>query len=1205
MSDTHHHSHSLDPLRLPLQGALLIEASAGTGKTFTIAALYLRLLLGLDATRQCAYNVTQLLVVTFTEAATQELRGRIRASIHGMRLACLQGGSDNALYQSLLAEIADLPQAAHCLLLAEQQMDEAAIFTIHGFCQRMLSLNAFESGMPFQQKIIEDETPLRQIPCADFWRRCCYPLPAAIAVQINQYFTSPLDLLQTISPFFNGRAPQIIPGSSAGETLTDRHQRITHLLEVLKVHWLKESANIASLITESGVNKQSYKRNNLADWIAKIDAWASQPVNNYQLPASLERFRQSVLMDKSKDNPPILALFSEIDKVCDDFLSLIDLLVDQALNDINIGVAQHKRKRGELGFDDMLSRLDNALSSADGAMLAQAIREQFPVAMIDEFQDTDPLQYRIFKRIWQQASSGALLLIGDPKQAIYAFRGADVFTYMQARNEVTAHYTLETNWRSSPAMIASVNHLFTTLATPFVYQDIPFTSVRPAEKNQSLRFVWRGGTQPAMRFWLLESTVNAQDYTQQMAQICAGQIRDWLEGGLRGEALLYGTDGERPLQAADITVLVRNRTEAALIRDALNVLAIPSVYLSNHDSVFSTPSANELLWILHAALTPERETVLRRAVSASLLGFDTAYIDTLNQDETVLEQLVEDFIRFRQTWWHSGVMAMLHQLVHHYRIAESLLATLGGERHLTDLLHLGELLQETAGKLDNPHALVRWLERQIHDPGNAISSQQLRLESDKHLVQIATIHKAKGLEYSLVCLPFIALSRKIQRAVYHDRGTAAIVWDLSNQQASKERAKREQLAEDLRLLYVALTRAIWHCSIGIAPLHKKTDKSNSAIGTLIQRDAEQDAEGLRRSLSALCNSSGGCMVWQSPPPDDLRRWQSPPSVTRQLAARQMHRVIADNWRVTSYSGLQRHTVSQPLELPGLDLDAVNDNEVVNNGNVTTNSSVSLHYAGTEPVVDSADDQISITSAEEIHNIHTFPRGADPGTFLHSLLEQLDFTKPVVADWLTEQLQQAGFEHHWQPMLSQWLTQLLNMPLNQQNLTLNQLAPADKITELAFWLPINVPLQAPVMDALIRHYDPLSVDCPPLDFRTLRGMLKGFIDLVFRWQGRYYLLDYKSNWLGDNHQAYSQQAMCQAMRTHRYDLQYQLYSLALHRYLRHRLTGYQYQQHFGGVIYLFLRGVSPIGGYGVYQTCLPAEAIAALDNLFAGAGTDTA
>ena len=1171
MTDT---AESLDPLRLPLIGERLIEASAGTGKTFTIAALYLRLLLGLggEAAYPRAISVEELLVVTFTEAATEELRGRIRSNIHELRIACLRGESDNPLYSALLAEIADKDDAAKTLLLAERQMDEAAVFTIHGFCQRMLSLNAFESGMLFEQQLIEDESRLRYQACADFWRRHCYPLTRDIAAVIHDVWKGPRDLLKSLDRWLQGEAPQLKSPPAPNETLAERHQQIIARIDSLKQQWREQVGEIEGVLENSGLDRRKFNRGNQGKWMEKVNAWAQEETLSYQLPDALEKFAQSFLLERTKagGEPPVHPLFSAVESLLASSLTLTDLVLARAMVEIRDAVAREKRRRGELGFDDMLSRLDEALRGDSGETLASAIRQRFPVAMIDEFQDTDPQQYRIFRRIWRQQPETALLLIGDPKQAIYAFRGADIFTYMKARGDVAAHYTLDTNWRSSPGMVGSVNRLFSLSDNPFMFHEIPFLPVKAAAKNKGLRFTVDAADVPAMNVWLMPGdTVGSGDYQTFMAQLCATQIRDWLSAGQRGRALLWRGETSRPVQASDITVLVRNRLEAAQVREALQTLGIPSVYLSNRDSVFETLEAQELLWLLQAVLAPERENTLRSALATSMFGLTALDIENLNQDEQAWDALVEEFSEYRQIWRQRGVMPMLRALMTARHIAENLLATRGGERRLTDILHISELLQEAASQLESEHALVRWLAQHIAEPDSNAASQQMRLESDKHLVQIVTIHKSKGLEYPLVWLPFIARFRKQDQAFYHDRETFAAVLDLGQDEASLELAEAERLAEDLRLLYVALTRAVWHCSLGVAPLSSRksgnSDFHLSALGRLLQAGEAMDAAGLAARLADFCH---GDIALQIPGELDLTPWQAPAATIPRLSARELQRRIADDWRVTSYSGLQQHGFSGGQDLlPRLDVDAAGVGEVVEEPQLTP---------------------------------HQFPRGAAPGTFLHSLFEELDFTQPVPEGWMAEKLQLSGFDAQWAPVLTDWLGGVLKTRLPGPDIALNQLAARDKQVEMAFYLPIAQLLTAERLDALIRQYDPLSADTPPLDFRQVRGMLKGFIDLVFRHEGRYYLLDYKSNWLGEDREAYTRPAMEQAMRAHRYDLQYQLYSLALHRYLRHRLADYDYDRHFGGVIYLFLRGMDgQEGGQGIFTTRPVRPLIDGLDQLFAG------
>jgi len=343
-------AESLDPLRLPLTGERLIEASAGTGKTFTIAALYLRLLLGLGG--EAAYprplSVEELLVVTFTEAATEELRGRIRSNIHELRIACLRESSDNPLYARLLDEIPNREEAANWLLLAERQMDEASVFTIHGFCQRMLSLNAFESGMLFEQQLIEDESLLRAQACADFWRRHCYPLPRDIAQAIHASWQGPQDLLKAINRYLQGEAPVIKSPPPADETLVARHERIISRINEIKAQWCASVSELDALIENSGIDRRKFNRGNQGKWIEKISAWAQEETRSYLLPDALEKFSQAFLASRTKAGGvvPEHPLFVAIEAFLAEPLTLTDLVLTRAMKEIREAVAQEKRRRG-------------------------------------------------------------------------------------------------------------------------------------------------------------------------------------------------------------------------------------------------------------------------------------------------------------------------------------------------------------------------------------------------------------------------------------------------------------------------------------------------------------------------------------------------------------------------------------------------------------------------------------------------------------------------------------------------------------------------------------------------------------------------------------------------------------------------------------------------------------------------------------------
>ncbi|MCV6590535.1 MAG: exodeoxyribonuclease V subunit beta [Marinobacterium sp.] len=1205
----------LELMEFPLTDLQLIEASAGTGKTFTIAILYLRLLLGLSDVQgrpglpdEHDQQATQLppgllpqeiLVVTFTEAATEELRDRIRLRIGEMRRVCLAGESDDSILQQLLnaylelradsglSEAEILQQAARTLEDAARSMDEAAIFTIHGFCQRMLRQHAFESGSLFESELITDDTPWLRLALLDFWRNHLYAMPEAVSQQVLQLWKTPDELLAEIRPWLHTHGLQMTPALPEMD-LEAAMESYSTTLEQIRQAWLSCDEDIEALIASSGVNKNSYRKTSVPKWLQEIGGWLKRGgAPGKKLIEILEKFRQSTLMEKSKKNPPQLALFAQLDSLLDQLadneVPLREYLLQKAWREVGQSLAQHKAERRLLAFDDLLSGLANALRQDDQQQLAEAIRQQFPVALIDEFQDTDPQQFYIFNRLYAGQPGRGLIMIGDPKQAIYAFRGGDIFTYISARRSVAQPRTLDTNWRSTTAMISAVNAVFAGCENPFIYdEDIPFQPVQAGGKADSIPLTLGGQPLPALQVWQDDELHGRGSYRSRFAEATALEI----------ERLLAGAQlGERALEAGEIAILVRDRNEARAVRDALGQRRIASVYLSNRDSVFNSQEALDLYRILLAVQEPTDERALRAALACRLLGMNVTELNLLNENENNWEAAVEEFSGYRDCWQRLGVLPMLHRLLHYRQLAVKLLQQMGGERRLTDLLHLGELLQQASTGIEGMAGLLRWFTDQVMSDDGAGDDQLLRLESDANLVTVVTIHKSKGLEYPVVFLPFVSDFREAKTGFYHDSETQAPVWALDNNEDAVAAADGERLAEELRLLYVGLTRAVYRCYIGATEIkvgnYRKSQLARSALGHLLGVASQL----LPQALDKLAASEG---VAVSPLPESGADGQldllgMAEEEAPQLNAEQFTGRINRDWRLSSYSALAYHSShggGPALPQPGVDLEVM--------------------------------DEVAPVPAPEQpeHTIFSFPRGARAGTFLHSLFEEIPFMAPDTPEAqetkrqllirngygveVPEEAATAMAEEEAQPWLAvidQLMVDVLEADL--QGMQLAQLQAADMLVEMEFMLPVSR-LNAPRLNTLIEAHDPLSAQATsPLQFDQLRGMLKGFIDLVFRVDGRYYIADYKSNHLGDSLADYHPQALDEAMLSHRYDLQYQLYSLALHRLLQQRLPDYDPSHHLGGVFYLFLRGMKAGEQNGVFYRPANVALVQALDALFKG------
>lgn len=1174
---------TINPVTIPLLGRLLIEASAGTGKTYTLSLLYLRLLLGIG---QSSYHrpltVGEILVVTFTRAATEELRYRIRESIHQLRVACLRGYHTKAIYNKLLAQISDPNYAAEILRLAELNMDEASIYTIHGFCQRILTSNAVESGVLFEYRLSLAMDDLYAQIFQDFWRRFFNPLPLNVVRQVRKEWGSPEKLANTfIAHLKQFNSCSFLSGERLSHHLivSVYNDKISHINEIKKI-WQNSRNEIDSIIQYSGVSKQSYNKKNRLKWLLAIDKWACTVTTDFTLPEVLYKFSSSVLIEKSENNPPEHRLFDLINELYEGELTLNALLFDSILNELGRALLLEKQKRAEIESDDLLVFLKDALTCRQANGLADKLASCYPVAMIDEFQDTDEIQYQIFDRIYRNRQQTGLILIGDPKQAIYQFRGADVFVYMKIKNSVDNYFTLDTNWRSSAAMIAGVNQLFMNKTPPFIFKDIPFIPVKSAIDHDVKRIEVFDKKIPAFQYYLLPGTLTTDNYRCESAKLAAKQICHFIRAGLNKKAVLVDGNHKKPISSSDIAILVRDKNEAAIIKEALREQGVQSVFLSNRLSVFESLQAKEVFWLLRAILTPQNPQYIYTALATRLFAVDMLALNNFQHNSYPFDEIIDEFHSYRHYWDRFGILAMFRYIMQKRNIPETLLAMPDGERILTDFMHLSELLQQMSDEFDSPQAFLRWFTRQMTDPNMKQDSHEQRLESDENLVKIITIHKSKGLEYPIVFIPFFCLYKKIIGSVYHDRDTFECKRTRIPDEKTVKLIEEELLAEDLRLCYVALTRAIYCCSLGLAFIkNNKCKFHESALGYLIQQGREGDDVFLQDCLTKL-----SLFVKQ-----DIQSLAIIPPIYQNtekdltLSANQFTRRLSRNWTISSYSRFctEDHTeIAQVIAedlLPEFDIDASLDKFKLDE-----------------------DDQERRNNDSEAISIHRLPGGAKMGTLMHSLLEKLDFMSSDRADCFKEFKCRLNLTHEWSAVLAAWLTTILTAPLCPKDLTLSQVCNDKKLVELAFYFPIKSELSATLIDKVCQQYDPLSAKCHPLSFKAVTGMLKGFIDLIFEWQGQFYILDYKSNWLGTDFSAYTKPALDEAMIAHRYDLQYQLYTLVLHRYLRQRIPNYNYEKHIGGVYYLFLRGMTKeIPGNGVFYYRPEKKFIEEFDRLFDG------
>ncbi|WP_266156607.1 exodeoxyribonuclease V subunit beta [Dyella silvatica] len=1225
---------ALNPLRLPLHGIRLIEASAGTGKTWTIAALYLRLVLGHGGEHASSEPLlpAQILVLTFTKAATAELRERIRARLTEAANAFRGQGEADDFLNDLMAEYSDADarsSAARQLELAAQWMDEAAVYTIHSWCQRMLGQHAFDSGHPFVQDTEADESALLAEAVRDYWRQQFFVLGRDGAAQINKLWKTPDDLQRALRPLLR-QSPEslqwqgkpLLPVADLQAELAAQLAPLQQAQARAREYWTDDFHGIETKLTDSmsagAFNANMMRPANFSSDLLALWRWAGGAEVDGTI---LTRYTQAKLVSatKKKFSPPEHPAFVAMGELLELQNSLSGwrpLILAHAAPWVAQRLDNAKRQRAQLGFDDMLKRLDAALHGVSGERLTHTLASQYPVALIDEFQDTDPLQWRIFQRSYASPDDAAharngLLLIGDPKQAIYSFRGADIHTYLHARDAASEPtWTLATNYRSTDALVNAVNQVFefgdrhADGAFGFGHgaRGLPFHPV--AAHGRAERLLLHGKPLPALQ-WAVqasEQAISSTTYQQSMAEHAATYLVQLLQAAQSGHCG-FASDGRlTPLSAGDIAILVRSGKEAAMIRAALQRRSLKSVFLSDRDSVYTSPEAADLLLWLRACAEPASDRAMRAALASATMGWNYDQLDRLNRDERYWEQCAERFRQLHESWLKHGVLAMLHDLLHLFDLPAALLARRDGERAMANLLHLAELLQQAAAALDGEHALIRYLTVQISqsDDSQADTAEEqiVRLESEDALIKVVTIHKSKGLEYPLVLLPFVCSARPPrahESVVWHDDNGVPRM-DLQADANALAQADRERLQEDLRLLYVALTRARHTCWLGIACYRVGNAKASalhkSAFGYLLAGGEAIEPADLMPRLLDMQSGHPDIDIVTLADLSDNSRYRPVDDSTTLLSARHYHGVAPERWWIASYSALKYADT--------LSVQAQTAPETASQ-DVLAETRAELSEPFTLPAMQAA------------VGMHAFPRGAEPGTFLHGLFEwaaeegfaTLAANPAMLEEPIAQRCQRLGWQIWIKPLL-QWLPALLQTPLSLPGAN-----PADKVAlasltdtrqyraEMEFWIEARH-VDTLQLDKLVSKYTLDGRPRMPLLQEQINGMLKGFIDLIFEHQGRYYVVDYKSNGLGDDASAYTAEAMRDSILRERYDLQYAIYTLALHRQLRARLPHYHYERHMGGAIYLYLRGVDD-DGHGVHRERLPYALIEAMDRLFASEG----
>lgn len=1179
---------ALNPLTVPIAQTNLIEASAGTGKTWNIAALFTRLVL-LEH-----HAVHQILVVTFTKAATAELKTRLRARLDEAFVALNQVEdavhhldalkshcSDDFLYELLCQALKQEPQNRLKLRLKASisEFDNASIYTIHGFCQRVLQDFAFYCQVPFDIQLDEQSAETQQLNSAqDFWRTQI-ATDAQLAELVHRHKRTPQNQLAVLKPYVSRPYLQFRLSGAGHSAYVDALKRyetmwqaiVPKLAEIETAFWAIRPALHGGNYQEKAFTKKfnllkQFAHSHLPNPSQLAEVLHSS--NGIDRPFSMAFMESKITKNKQLDydKAQIVSQLDALVEAVDAFAVAEQEALLQLSQDLVDYLRQqrqeNKKHTPQRVFDDLLLDVHTALSEqAEHAhALAQALAQNWKVALIDEFQDTDPLQYAIFKTAFVDRGT-PVFLVGDPKQAIYAFRGADIFAYLDASQNSQQHYTLDTNHRSHYRLINSIGAFFGR-ERPFILPNIDYLAVKASREQGDLS---PSGHAVQVRWLPNLNGDNAESLVKQSASICAQQIAELLQQAFDGQ-LHYRN---QPLHAGQIAVLVRARKDGAVVQRELKRRGIQSVLVSN-DSIFAEAEAEALSALLAFVIEPQKTGLLRFVLAGELFGYDARALQELNEHEERLLTWIDSATITLELWQKQGIYPALQDFLQRHGVEQRLLS-LNNERTLTNIHQIMELLAQEDELSHTPLSLLQWLNQQIqqareHNKRN--EHHVLRLESDENLVKIVTMHASKGLQYPIVFCPFVwkgaDVSNQAKWFISHRQGFAELIsrHQYSSSEEDKKAIAEEQLSEDLRLLYVVMTRAEERLYLYLTHYDKSP---KSAFAYLLQADE---------------NTAKDASAYQA-------HWQ-------QFLLEQDREHTDFEWVVHEQNHHHRLVTPKPMS-PTQAYQAISFPErrfhFVQHASFTSLSRQMERINEamlSEPLLPALDwDEQTIAPAptelpDNVDSIHAFPKGAGVGVCLHAILEQFHHQQPAheQQNWIDEKLSQHGFEPEiWRHAVMEMCDFARETPLLPHT-NLATLKPQHTLSEMNFLMHTRDfklrDIQAWFSRQALAPCIQQAVHT--LNFRDVYGFLNGAIDLVAQnAQQQTLIIDYKSNYLGDNTSAYSPTALEQAMAEHHYYLQAFIYAIATARYLqsRHALPKTL------AIRYLFLRGLDGITNNGVW------------------------
>ncbi|WP_343188994.1 exodeoxyribonuclease V subunit beta [Buchnera aphidicola (Chaitoregma tattakana)] len=1119
----------LDLLTLDFTQNYLIESSAGTGKTFSIIILYLRLMLNINIKNYYMKNLSakKILILTFTNYTKKDIYIKIKLVISQLKKDCIKKTSNNDIYKKIIKNTTCPNSLYKKLSKLEKKIDKFNIMTIHQFCNTIIEENKLYFNIPFNKKIVKDENKMLLCAIQKFWRKNFYPLQIEVVSIIYNIWKTPENIFKEIKHLFKNNIQVKFNKKFEKSTILSFHFSLIKEIIIFKKIWKSNKNIFKRIIIHLKKEKKGYIR--ILNYSNKVDIWSKKKTKNYYIPNEIEKIIKLKSIKKYVNTEKkTLFFFKYIKLFYKKKFSIKEFLIYKIYNKIHNLINIDKKKTSKISFDDLVKEVEKKLRKNKKFLVL--IKKKYPVAIIDEFQDTDICQQKIFTKIYNtNKNRNIMILLADPKQCIYSFRGSNILLYNRIKKKIKKHYFLDINWRSSPNLVKSINKIFSQIKYPFATKKIIFKKIKYTKKNNNIRLTIKNSIKKNFKIiFYKKSVMNFEEYFLWSSKQCAKQISNMLYLGNTKQAQIKYHKKNNFVKKEDIVILVKNKLEFFYIKKALKKYKIESYYQSEKTNIYKTEETREILLLLQAISEITNKQNLINANSTRIISSSINEIYMIQNNKNKFFHEIKKFKKYKQILEKYGILNLIKYVIKNNIIEKKCFKKEKYEKLIKRYFYISKCLEKKLYEIKEIYLLIQWLEEKINQK-KFVKKKYFNKNEKYEGIKVTTIHKSKGLEYPIVIIPFIMHFKKENYTSYYDTNTLTRILNLKNKKTND--IIKENFLESIRLLYVSLTRAIVHCTIIIAAIKKnnkfeKTTVHKSGIGYILQKKKCINFINFKKILNKLKKTK----LFQIT--NNIKKIQEYKCITEKT-----YKNYKKKFKEKKYKKHNINSFTKIIE----DIEKIKKKYKINNV---------------------FSKKTTLKSKSKILNTYNFPQGKNSGRMLHKILKEFIKKKRKKTIFIKQELKRYNFNIKYYKFIYSWMNNIIRSKINKIGIRLSKIKRNEFIQDMKFDIFIKEKMHKKIQD-IFSSKEKHKIKIYP-------GILTGVIDIVFLWKNKYYFIDFKFNHLGNKIKNYTKENIKNYIIKMNYDIQYKIYLLGIHKYLKTNIQNYSSKKHFGGIFYLFLR-----------------------------------